>query len=250
MSPKLSDKTVEDLLRRRMRENDMDQLNVARIAGKSRTWVGNQLFANPVKTLWNMFLVESKELRELAQAFGYHDEYSLFVELGLFDAETLKRLARHVELDHASGDQDSGRQISRTVKIPNYGPVGSGLKKIHGKERPVEYVLVDLRELPGDADLAKLLFLEVDNDTITDEIFVCQILQGSKLLIERGPVPVEGKIVVGWIPELEMGVVKRHSSQGESALLRSYKVGGPTFWASQYPDMVLEGVVTKVIWNI
>ncbi len=251
MSPKLSDSTAEEMLRQRMRENDLDQLGVARVAGKSRTWVGNQLFANPLKTLWTMYLSEPQTLRALSKAFGYENEYTLLIALGLFDTETITNLAQHIDVSRTAAFplNPNAEPASLTVKIPIYGTVGAGLKKIHAHDHPSEFVEFDMRELPKAVDVAKLFILVVNGDSMSDEFVTRQIPHGSKILVESDAIPTDGKIVVAWIPQLETGVVKQYFSKGEDTLLRSYKVGGPTFWASQYPDMVLEGVVRRVIWE-
>ncbi|GGJ56413.1 LexA family protein [Deinococcus roseus] len=248
----IDNRDAEWVLRRKMREADTNASALSLHIGKSRTWAHVQLFKDPLGTLWSMSYKEPEALDLFAQKLGYRNRYDLLIDLDLITKADLKALQDWMELPKRTAAfplNPLAEPANLTVKIPIYGTVGAGLKKIHANDHPEEYVEFDMRELPKAIDVAKLFILVVNGDSMSDDYVSRQIPHGSKILVESDAVPTDGKIVVAWIPELETGVVKQYFAKGENTLLRSYKVGGPTFWASQYPDMVLEGVVRRVIWE-
>ncbi|MBB6099382.1 SOS-response transcriptional repressor LexA [Deinobacterium chartae] len=202
---------------------------------------------------------------EARMSQSYYSE----VERGARDPRTLTlhklaRLARALGWDLAELQEHTGLDLGLEerlpanpgaqpylpgIRLPVYGTVGAGLKAIRASSEPEDYRSFDMAELPKGAETAKLFILRVNGDSMSDENVLRSIPHGSHVLVECDVVPRDGQIVVAWIPELETGVLKQYFSRGEDVLLRSYNPGGPTFWASRYPDMIIEGVVRRVIWE-
>ena len=70
------------------------------------------------------------------------------------------------------------------------------------------------------------------------------------LLVEAKAQPAPGQVVVAYIPELAIGVVKQFIETKDDVLLKSYRQGAAAFWASQYPEMKIEGVVRRVTYEM
>jgi SOS-response transcriptional repressor LexA len=136
-------------------------------------------------------------------------------------------------------------------RIPVFGSVAAGIKGFEVHAEPEEYIRFDASELPADVeDPSKLYLVRANGNSMYEEGMSKPIPDGAFLMVEAGAMPAEGKIVVAYIPERDLGVVKEYRKSENNSLLRSYRVGGPMFWASDHPDMRVEGVVRRVTFNV
>lgn len=143
-----------------------------------------------------------------------------------------------------------GEPYNPTVRLPVFLDLAAGIKGFEIHTEPDEFRLFDIRELPKGTDPAKLYLARANGDSMFEADMARPIPNGAFLIIEAGALPEVGNVVAAYIPELDLGVVKQYRQNDDgSRLLRSYKVGGPTFWASRYPDMRIEGVVRRVTFD-
>ena len=134
-----------------------------------------------------------------------------------------------------------------TVRVPVLGSVSAGLRDNDDDEGAV---LFDRNELPkGVANPKNLRLLFVNGDSMYAEGLPHPIPWGSRVLLELGAAPREGEVVVAWIDELELRVLKQFSRHGALAYLRSYKAGGPSFWEDKY-RMTILGVVRRYVIDL
>lgn len=137
-----------------------------------------------------------------------------------------------------------------TIRLPVYGSVAAGIKGFEVHREPEDYMRFDPAELPPGVDPACLYLVRANGNSMYEEDMPKPIPNGSLLMVEANAVPVNNEVVVAYIPERDLGVVKQYRTNGENSLLRSYRVGGPMFWAEDYPEMQIEGVVRRVTFNM
>lgn len=141
-----------------------------------------------------------------------------------------------------------GDRAELSVRIPVYGSVAAGIRGFEQGEHD-EYRRFAPEELPKGVDPSKLYLVKSNGTSMYEEGMSRPVPDGAWLLVEHDALPEEGQLVVAYIPERDIGVVKQFRKGAGDAVLRSYRVGGPMFWASEYPDMRLEGVVRRVSYE-
>lgn len=154
------------------------------------------------------------------------------------------------ELEEATGVRlDQGlpgtETYSATLRLPVLGSVSAGMRDTDAAmAEPSDYMTVDphdsgLRGRPAD----KLVVLVANGDSMVSEQAARQIPHGAKLIVELGAAPRDGDIVVAWMAEREIAVVKQYREQ--DAVLRSYNPKGPVFRVDD-DDIDIRGVVRLV----
>lgn len=143
-----------------------------------------------------------------------------------------------------------GEPTSLTIRIPIYGTVAAGIRGFDRHDEPEEWRRFSPDELPKGIENPEKLFLVGANGTsMYEEGMLRPVPNGSWLLVEADAVPEEGQLVVAYIEERDLGVVKQFKRAEGNAFLRSYQVGGPAFWTQDFPDMRIEGVVRRVSYE-
>jgi SOS-response transcriptional repressor LexA len=143
-----------------------------------------------------------------------------------------------------------GYEADFSLELPAYGSLAAGIHGFEHQEHPERFMRFDRRELPQGVNLRKLYVVRVNGDSMYQENMRRPIPDGAWLVVEAGAVPAEGSIVVAYIPEKEIGVVKEYARVGNDVVLRSFKRGGPMFWSSEFPDMRVQGVVRAVTYKV
>lgn len=142
-----------------------------------------------------------------------------------------------------------GEKVDLSIRIPFYGSLAAGIKGFEMDEEPEEWSRFAPEELPKGSDPKKLYLVRANGGSMYEENMSRPVPDGARLLVEKDAMPEEGQLVAAYIPELGIGVVKQFHRQQGDVVLRSYAAGGPMFWASKYPDMRVEGVIKRVIYE-
>ena len=139
---------------------------------------------------------------------------------------------------------------NETLKVPEYPAVAAGIHNLLQNIPPENYVTLDRSLLRNVKNPDRLGIMRVNGDSMYAENLPRPIPPGSSIVIEVGAAPTEGDLVVAWIGELELSVLKEFRRTGEGkAFLRSYKPGGPNFFESEYPNMHVVAVVRAVVYR-
>ncbi len=128
--------------------------------------------------------------------------------------------------------------------------MAAGIRGFEKHDEPDHWKTFDRRELPPGTDAAKLYLVKANGNSMFEENMVRPIPDGSYLMVEAQALPENNQVVTAYIPELDIGVIKQFRTEGGNVLLRSYRIGGPTFWAEDYPEMKIEGVVRRVTFDL
>ena len=154
----------------------------------------------------------------------------------------------HVPLDPPEAATKAFDAFEPTVRVPLLGSVSAGLRDNSDDDEGA--VLFDRNELPkGVANPKNLRLLFVNGDSMYAEGLPHPIPWGSRVLLELGAAPRESEVVVAWIDELELRVLKQFSRHGALSYLRSYKPGGPSFWEDRH-RMTILGVVRRYVIDL
>lgn len=136
-----------------------------------------------------------------------------------------------------------------SIRIPVLGSVAAGDLK-GDPDEATEYRRYSPDELPRDiTDPRKLRLLRVNGNSMFEENLPRPVPDGSMILVELDAAPTDGQLVIAFIPELGTLVLKQYREEPEAVLLRSYRVGGPAFWSTDYPGMSIRGVVRRVTYE-
>ncbi len=138
---------------------------------------------------------------------------------------------------------------SLRVRIPVYSSIAAGVKSFTKDETPPSYHYFEPDELPKGVNPNKLYLVCATDTSLYEVNLVFPVPEGARLLIETGRPPKEGQLVIAYLPELDIGVIRQHQSQAREVILRSYRVGGPVFWASGHPELRVEGIVRLVSYE-
>lgn len=234
------------VIRRRMRELGITQKELGKRVNKSQAWVSQELLSDVQQTIKRLWVNEPYNLSALARALEWSD-YELIEKAGV--AIPVQQPQVLTSSDQAFLDR-YGDRADLSVLIPVYGSLAAGIKGFEEATEPEDYRPFDPRELPKGVDPAKLYLVKANGNSMYQEGMARPIPDGAWLLIEARALPNQGDVVVAYIPELNLGVVKQYQRDNENALLRSYRVGGKTFWASEYPDMQIQGIVRRVTYEL
>lgn len=143
-----------------------------------------------------------------------------------------------------------GEKAGLTVRIGFYGSVAAGVKGFEGHEEPIEYRRFAPEELPKGVDPNKLFLVKANGSSMYEDSVARPVPDGAMLLVEYDALPEVGKLVIAYIPERDLGVIKRYEEKNGNVMLRSYRVGGPVFWSEDYPSMRIIGVVRRVSYDL
>lgn len=143
-----------------------------------------------------------------------------------------------------------GEPVNLTVSIPQYGSVAAGIVGFERRDTPVKYSRYAREELPASIeDPTRLFLVRANGSSMYQEGMPRPVPDGAWLIVEIGASPRNGDIVIAYIEERDIGVVKEYREEAEATLLRSYKRGGPAFWTSDYPEMRIVGVVRRITYE-
>jgi SOS-response transcriptional repressor LexA len=228
-----------------MREVGLSQSALGQAVRKSQGWVSQYLFGDTSTTLKRIWINDPYTLTQLAKSLEWSD-HELLEATGI--AVPIHQPAV-IATDTAFLDR-YGDPASLTVRLPLYGTLAAGIKGFEFNNEAEEFIDYDKRELPRGANLEKLYVVKANGNSMFEENMTRPVPDGSMLLVESKAMPVDSQVVVAYIPEIEIGVVKQYRKTENDVLLKSYRQGGPVFWASQYPEMRVEGVVRRVTYEM
>ena len=89
--------------------------------------------------------------------------------------------------------------------------------------------------------MSRLVVLTVNGDSMVSPNAALSVPHGSMVIVERGAMPTDGELVVAWIDELELSVLKRYD-EGDDVVLKSLNPRGPVFRAGEH-KIDIRGVV-------
>lgn len=137
------------------------------------------------------------------------------------------------------------RPYEPSLEIPVAGTVSAGLTMLGNRMDDAETIPIDL-EAAGLAGVnpSDLVWLRVNGDSMMSDYASRYVPQGSLVLVEVGAAPRSGSLVVAWLDNREIAVLKQYQEDGDP-ILRSYNPRGPVFRLQDEPVDV-RGVVRLV----
>ena len=192
----------------------------------------------------------NKTLRTLSYLLGWTE--AEFAERIGFGIGPVPRLDDDSQSHIFSFVERYGVKFKASVRLPVYRSVAAGVEGFDNAEEPDHFEIFDLSEVPGGIDPKTLYMVWANGNSMYEEGMARPIPNGSRLMVEHRAPPENNKIVVAYIPERDIGVVKqyRDDQSSEEAVLRSFREGGPCFRASDYPSMYVSGVVRRVVFDV
>lgn len=173
---------------------------------------------------------------------------------------TQEQLLAEVSGKSSQGNESQGlksrvqEKESSVIRIPAFdvGKLAAGLHGYEHQETPDRYMAFLPAEVPRGVPPEKLFMVQVGGDSMFEQGMPRAIPEGAWLMVERTSMAAPGQIVVAYIPDLDIAVVKQlqRDEANRNYLLQSYKVGGPTFWAQEHPDMRIQGVVRRLVHEL
>lgn len=144
--------------------------------------------------------------------------------------------------------QDEPTALS--ARVPVYSSVAVGIRGFEKNAQPETFKRYDLDDLPEGSDASRLYFVYASGESLYDDTMRQPVPAGALLLVESQALPQEGQLVVAYIQERELGLIRQYHKDERNVPLRSYCIGGPMFWSDEYPDMRVEGVVRCVSYQL
>jgi SOS-response transcriptional repressor LexA len=192
----------------------------------------------------------NKTLRTLAYLLGWVGE-DFHMRLGV-SIGSVPRLEETKDQRIFTFIERFGTKYKPSVRLPVFGSVAAGINGFDLVEEPDHYEVFDESELPSGIDRSKLYLVWANGNSMYEEGMTPSIPNGSKLMVEHGAAPDNKQVVVAYIPERDIGVVKQFwkNPTSEEVMLRSFQRGGPYFSAKEYPDMHVSGVVRRVVFDL
>lgn len=192
----------------------------------------------------------NKTLRTLAYLLGWVGE-DFHMRLGV-SIGSVPRLEETRDQRIFTFIERFGTKYKPSVRLPVFGSVAAGINGFDLVEEPDHYEVFDESELPSGVDRSKLYLVRANGNSMYEEDMTPSIPNGSKLMVEHGAAPDDRQVVVAYIPERDIGVVKQfwRDPASEEVMLRSFQRGGPYFPANEYPDMHVSGVVRRVVFDL
>lgn len=192
----------------------------------------------------------NRTLRTLAYILGWNS-HDFYETIG-FAIGPVPRIDHEKQAHVFPFVERYGFKYNASIRLPVYGSVAAGVEGFDSVNDPDEYKAFDPRELPADANPKDLYLVYANGNSMYQEDMSRAIPNGSKLVVHHGAAPANNQVVVAYIPEREIGVVKEFvkGRDMESVRLRSFRQGGPCFLASDYPSMYVSGVVRRIIIDL
>lgn len=131
------------------------------------------------------------------------------------------------------------------LEIPVAGTVSAGLTHLGGSMIDAETIPIDL-EAAGLAGVnaQDLVWLRVNGDSMVSDAASRFVPPSSIVLVEVGGLPTDGDLVVAWLENRDVMVLKQYREGGDP-ILRSFNPSGPVFRLRDEPVEV-RGVVRLV----
>lgn len=234
------------VIRRRLRDLGITQKELGKRVSKSQAWVSQELLSDVQQTIKRLWVSEPYNLSALARALEWSD-YDLIEKTGV--AIPVQQPQMLTPSDQAFLER-YGDKAELTVLIPVYGSVAAGIKGFNEEVAPQDYRAFDPQELPKGIEHSRLFLVRANGNSMFEDAMTRPIPNGAWLLVEARAIPVDGDVVVAYIPEENLGVVKQYHSDDKNVTLKSYRVGGPMFWSHDYPEMQIQGVVRRVTYEL
>ena len=147
---------------------------------------------------------------------------------------------------------DYGVKFKASVRLPIFGSVAAGIEGFNGANEPDGFEVFDEWEVPHGVDPKTLYLVWANGNSMYEVGMEKPIPNGAKLMVQHGAAPEDKKVVVAYIPERDIGVVKqfRKGHNEEGVVPQSFQTGGPSFMAVDYPSMYVSGVVRRVVYDL
>lgn len=134
-----------------------------------------------------------------------------------------------------------------SVQVPIYDSVSAGLSAATGGDSQVkDYLGLDTR-LPNlrGRNHDRLVVMPVNGDSMVSPKAHESIPEGSLVVVEVGAIPQHSDVVVAWIEDENLAVLKRYE-EGSDVVLTSYNPNGPVFRFGE-KQAEIRGVVRLVM---
>jgi len=220
----------------------LNQADLGRLLDKSQTWVSQSLFDDTERTIRRMAVNQPGQLQKLIQKLqldpgGFSRLIGLDVEALLAASQAPRGIIRR-------GKADPLREnlLHSVPLVRHRGTVSAGLVGSGGSNEALDY-----RPLPqdwlGSYDPEEVFTLDVNGDSMTSTEVAHAIHQGYTVLVHGKLEPQPEDIVVVWLPEREIGVIKVWHEEQKHIVLESYNPKVPPIVLSPDEPGEINGVV-------
>lgn len=201
-------------LQQRMTELGVTQSALGRAIGRSQTWVSQSLLDDTEATMRRLWISEPDTFHSLMVALKW----------GADDFEQSTGLTIPMGM-HGLGGDDSSTPETRADKergsggahpVRFVGSVSAGLTG-DGIAMPIDWIHVADQFL-GDHRARDLFALEVTGDSMVSEDTRLTIPPGSIVIVHEHLQPRPGSVVVAWLDDQDLGVLKVYKRQGDGAV--------------------------------
>lgn len=124
-----------------------------------------------------------------------------------------------------------------TQRVPVYGNVAEVLMKMLAAGIPPEphdHIRIDPRRNSRVENPNELQAFAASGDAVISETAMQKVPAGSLLIVEPGVRARERDIVLAWLPERQLAVIKEHR-EAAGTILRSHSLDGPVFRLGDEP---------------
>jgi len=145
-------------------------------------------------------------------------------------------------VDTTATSLPTSRPYNATHPVPVFDSVSAGLSPTVQEDHVIGHFTLDpaVSGLRG-RNMNNMRILTVNGDSMASASVANDIPHGSNIVVELGAAPSDGDIVVAWIDDLDVAVLKRYE-ENETTVLTSYNPNGPVFRAGEH-DIDVRGVV-------
>lgn len=130
--------------------------------------------------------------------------------------------------------------------VPQFGSVSAGISDGGEPDPDAPPAMLDpnFDGLRG-RDMSRMVVMVVNGGSMLSPRAATSVPHGSKVVVERGAIPVDGELVVAWIDDLGVSVLKRFD-EGPEVVLTSLNKRGPVFRAGTH-KIEIRGVVRLIL---
>jgi SOS-response transcriptional repressor LexA len=237
MNPKSKPKAGQRL-QTHLVELGLNQADLGRFLGRSQTWVSQSLFGDPERTIRRLAVNQPQHLQRLIQKLQL--DPAGFSRLMGLDVEALLAASKAPGVKPKASEPLRPELLRGIPLVSHRGTVSAGLSGSSSESHGV-------RPLPqdwlGSFDPGEVFTLDVNGDSMTSTEVTHDIREGYTVLVHGQLQPQPGDVVVVWLPERELGVIKVWHQEQRHIVLESYNPQIPPIVLSPEEPGELCGVV-------
>ena len=200
------------IIRRRMSDNGLNQLDVAKLVGKSRSWTGTQLLSDVEGTIWTMYQKEPDALERLSRALDWRDKFDMMLDLGVMKHDEVEAFGAAIKGLVSSADRQSQtlNPVTDVHRVPVIALASAGAPV----DDSADARIIGWEYLDDEQYRAHMLVLEVDGESMNSG-HADSLQHGDRLYVDTRDIRLQdSKVYVVHIHGNGI-VVKRARKLGE-----------------------------------